>query len=276
MRIDSHQHFWNFNPKQHDWIDDSMTILKRNFLPNDLKPLLDQNGIDACIAVQADQSEEETKFLLDIAEQYDFVKGVVGWVDLCAVNAEKRLAFYHENDYFKGVRHIAQSEKKDFLLRADFQNGIKKLSGLNLTYDILIFPYQLDAAIELVKKFPDQKFVLDHLAKPSIKNQKITDWKKAIHQIGHLPNVSCKISGLVTEADITDWKSKDFTPYLDPVFEVFGEDRVLFGSDWPVCLLAANYDKVFNLVADYTAGFSDDAKEKLFGGNGARIYNITT
>lgn len=275
MKIDAHQHFWKYIPQRDTWIDDSMTILKRNFLPEDLEPFLNQKGLDACIAVQADQSEEETEFLLDLAQQFDFVKGVVGWVDLRAKNVEKRLAFYSQNSYLKGVRHIVQAEKQDFLLDADFKNGIHKLSDFNLTYDLLIFPNQLESATQLVHQFPNQKFILDHLAKPDIKNQKIASWKRAIQQLAKASNVFCKISGVLTEADLTHWKTEDFIPYLDVVFEAFGEDRVLFGSDWPVCLLAGNYDEVFDLITNYTATYSDEKREKLFGGNAAKVYNIT-
>jgi L-fuconolactonase len=252
-----------------------MGVLKRDYLPSDLKPLLTTNSIDGCIAVQADQSEQETEFLLHLAEQFDFVKGVVGWVDLRDKNLEKRLEYYSQNQYFKGLWHIVQAEKQDFLLLKDFQNGISKLSRFDLTYDILIYPFQLNAAIELVKQFPKQQFIIDHIAKPEIRNQKISDWKIGIQLLAQNPNVACKISGLVTEADFTNFSPSDFTPYLDIVFECFGEDRILFGSDWPVCLVAATYQDVLLLIEEYTAGFSEEQNKKLFGGNAARIYKIT-
>ena len=275
MRLDAHQHFWKFDPYRDSWIDETMGVLKRDYLPSDLKPLLTTNSIDGCIAVQADQSEQETEFLLHLAEQFDFVKGVVGWVDLRDKNLEKRLEYYSQNQYFKGLRHIVQAEKQDFLLLKDFQNGISKLSRFDLTYDILIYPFQLNAAIELVKQFPKQQFIIDHIAKPEIRNQKISDWKIGIQLLAQNPNVACKISGLVTEADFTNFSPSDFTPYLDIVFECFGEDRILFGSDWPVCLLAATYQDVLLLIEEYTAGFSEQQNKKLFGGNAARIYKIT-
>ncbi len=275
MRLDAHQHFWKFDPYRDSWIDETMGVLKRDYLPSDLKPLLTTNSIDGCIAVQADQSEQETEFLLHLAEQFDFVKGVVGWVDLRDKNLEKRLEYYSQNQYFKGLRHIVQAEKQDFLLLKDFQNGISKLSRFDLTYDILIYPFQLNAAIELVKQFPKQQFIIDHIAKPEIRNQKISDWKIGIQLLAQNPNVACKISGLVTEADFTNFSPSDFTPYLDIVFECFGEDRILFGSDWPVCLLAATYQDVLLLIEEYTAGFSEEQNKKLFGGNAARIYKIT-
>jgi len=275
MRLDAHQHFWKFDPYRDSWIDETMGVLKRDYLPSDLKPLLTTNSIDGCIAVQADQSEQETEFLLHLAEQFDFVKGVVGWVDLRDKNLEKRLEYYSQNQYFKGLRHIVQAEKQDFLLHKDFQNGISKLSRFDLTYDILIYPFQLNAAIELVKQFPKQQFIIDHIAKPEIRNQKISDWKIGIQLLAQNPNVACKISGLVTEADFTNFSPSDFTPYLDIVFECFGEDRILFGSDWPVCLVAATYQDVLLLIEEYTAGFSEEQNKKLFGGNAARIYKIT-
>lgn len=275
MRLDAHQHFWKFDPYRDSWIDETMGVLKRDYLPSDLKPLLTTNSIDGCIAVQADQSEQETEFLLHLAEQFDFVKGVVGWVDLRDKNLEKRLEYYSQNQYFKGLRHIVQAEKQDFLLLKDFQNGISKLSRFDLTYDILIYPFQLNAAIELVKQFPKQQFIIDHIAKPEIRNQKISDWKIGIQLLAQNPNVACKISGLVTEADFTNFSPSDFTPYLDIVFECFGEDRILFGSDWPVCLLAATYQDVLLLIEEYTARFSEEQNKKLFGGNAARIYKIT-
>ena len=274
MKLDSHQHFWKYSPQQHNWIDDSMVSLKRDFLPNDLEPHLVKNKIKACVVVQADQSEKETEFLLELATQYEFIKGVVGWVDLRAKNVEERLQFYSQNQYFKGVRHIVQSEKQDFLLDPAFQNGIGKLGNLNLTYDLLIYSHQIEAAIKLVSQFPNQKFVLDHLAKPNIKNGKIDPWKNQIQRLAQFSNVSCKISGMVTEADHSQWKPSDFIPYLDIVFDAFGENRILFGSDWPVCLLAASYQEVYQLITDYTANFSLEQRDKLFGGNAERIYNI--
>jgi len=274
MKLDSHQHFWKYSPQQHNWIDDSMVSLKRDFLPNDLEPHLIENKIEACVVVQADQSEKETEFLLELATQYEFIKGVVGWVDLRAKNVEERLQFYSQNQYFKGVRHIVQSEKQDFLLDPAFQNGIGKLGNLNLTYDLLIYSHQIEAAIKLVSQFPNQKFVLDHLAKPNIKNGKIDPWKNQIQRLAQFSNVSCKISGMVTEADHSQWKPSDFIPYLDIVFDAFGENRILFGSDWPVCLLAASYQEVYQLITDYTANFSLEQRDKLFGANAERFYNI--
>lgn len=275
MKIDSHQHFWKYNPQRDGWIDESMKVIQADFFPSDLEPHLQHHKIDGCIAVQADQSEEETEFLLELAAEYTFVKGVVGWIDLRAVNVEERLEYFSQNSFFKGVRHIVQAEKEDFLLSVDFQKGISTLSQFKLPYEILIFPNQLESAIQMVNQFPDQEFILDHIAKPYIKKQILQPWKSLIHELAKAPNVSCKISGLITEADLKNWEAGQIEPYLDVVFNAFGEDRVLFGSDWPVCLLAGGYDEVVSLVSNYTVDFSSKAKEKLFGANAARIYNIT-
>jgi L-fuconolactonase len=275
MKIDAHQHFWNYIPERDTWIDDSMRILQKDFLPTDLKALLKSNSIDGCIAVQADQSEEETTWLLDLAEEKDIIKAVVGWVDLCAENVEDRLQFFSKNPLFKGVRHIVQSEEKDFVLRDDFKNGLCKLAPLGLTYDLLVYPSQLEAATELVFQFPEQQFILDHLAKPNIKGQELDSWKSQIEIISAAPNISCKLSGMVTEADLNHWHANDFTPYLESIIDYFGLDRVLYGSDWPVCLLAAEYKEVLKLVQDFTAAFSKKEQANIFGGNACRIYNLT-
>ena len=274
MKIDAHQHFWKYNPVRDAWIDDSMEVIRRDFLPDDLKPILETNNLDGCIAVQADQSETETEFLLNCAKNNSFIKGVVGWVDLRAENIEERLAHYAKNTLFKGVRHIVQSEPNDFMLGEKFQNGIRKLQQFNLTYDILVFPTQLKAAIELVNKFPNQKFVVDHLAKPYIKDGKIKDWKADMYQLAQAQNVYCKVSGMVTEANLKDWKTLEFKPYLDVIFEAFGVDRILYGSDWPVCLLAAEYQLQLNIVEEYISEFSEEEKEKVMGLNALHFYNI--
>ena len=274
MIIDSHQHFWNYDPIKDAWIDDSMEVIRRDFLPKDLKPLLDENAIDGCIAVQADQSENETDFLLSCAQKNKFIKGVIGWLDLTSDNLENRLNHYIKNPLFKGLRHIVQAEKDDYLLREDVQKGISKLANYNLTYDILIFPSQLNAAIELVKKFPKQQFVLDHIAKPHISNSMDELWRLNIIELSKNQNVSCKLSGLVTETNNYTFNDIDFYPYLDIIFQSFGPKRILFGSDWPVCLLAANYKKVYDLIFDYLDNHSTEIKTQIFGLNAIKIYNL--
>lgn len=274
MIIDSHQHFWNYDPVRDTWIDSSMEVIRKDFLPKDLKPILQENGIDGCIAVQADQSESETEFLLTHAEENPFIKGVVGWVDLTTHNLEDRLEHYAANILFKGVRHIVQAEKDDYLLREDVQRGIGKLSKLNLTFDILIFPKQLPAVLALVEKFPDQTFILDHLAKPNISVPMTETWKANITALSKFKNVNCKLSGMVTETKDFAFAEDDFVPFMDHVFSSFGGNRILFGSDWPVCLLAADYNKVVGIINDYLNMQSAEIKAQVLGQNAIKIYNL--
>ena len=274
MRIDSHQHFWKFDPIRDAWIDASMEKIARDFLPEDLKPLLDQSKIDGCVAVQADQSETETDFLLDLAGRYDFVKGVVGWVDLRSPQLSERLEHYCNNSFFKGVRHIVQAEKDGFMLQESFLKGIQQLKDFNLTYDILIFPHQLEEAVALVKKNPEQAFVLDHIAKPYIKDKKIDQWAKHINQLAVHQNVYCKLSGLLTEADWNHWQEEDFTAYLTVIMEAFGTDRLMYGSDWPVCLLAGSYPHVVRIVENFISSLSTDDQKKIMGQNAHHFYNL--
>ena len=275
MIIDAHQHFWIYDPVRDSWIDESMQILKRNFLPEDLAPVIKENSIDGTIAVQADQSENETNFLLGLAEKNTWVSGVVGWVDLMAQDIEEKLEHFSSYKKLKGFRHIVQAEPdENFMLNEKFRNGIGQLKNYNFTYDILIYPHQLPTAIMLTEKHPDQKFVLDHIAKPSIKKKEIEPWASGIKELAMNPNVFCKISGIITEADHRNWESKEIYPYLDIVFNAFGYDRLLFGSDWPVCLLAGLYNQVINLIDEYMKNASDENKEKIFGKNAVSFYNI--
>ncbi|MDG1761078.1 MAG: amidohydrolase family protein [Flavobacteriaceae bacterium] len=274
MIIDSHQHFWKYNPDRDVWIDDTMEVIRKDFLPKNLKPILEQNGIDGCIAVQADQSESETEFLLACAAKNPFIKGVVGWVDLTAKNLEKRLIHYKENPLFKGVRHIVQAEKDNYLLRKDVQKGIGKLAKHNLTYDILVYPHQLPATIQMVEKFPEQKFILDHIAKPNVSAPMNNQWKTSITSLSSFKNVSCKLSGMVTEAKDFEFKNQDFTPFIEHILNCFGPERVMFGSDWPVCLLAADYKKVLALINDYLKPHDEGTKAKILGNNAIKIYNL--
>ncbi len=277
MKIDSHQHFWNYDPARDTWITEEMSILKRDFLPEDLDHEYQANGIDASIAVQADQSENETLFLLDLANRNSKIAGVVGWVDLCSSKAAERLAFFSQFEKLRGFRHIAQAEPDErFLVRDDFVRGIAGLREFGFTYDILIYPKQLPAALELVAKLPEQRFIIDHLAKPEIKTRGAASWATHMRNIAQNPNVYCKLSGLVTEADWHHWKSEDFKPYLDVVFDAFGPQRLMFGSDWPVCLLAGSYRRVKQVIEDYLNGHSEDEKEKIFGDNAVGFYGLKT
>lgn len=275
MRIDAHQHFWNFDPVRDSWIGDDMRLLQQDFLPEHLKPLLEQHSFDGCIAVQADQSEKETHFLLALAEENDFIKGVVGWVDLQCEKLEERLHYFAQFSKLKGFRHIVQGERDEqFMLRPTFVRGIGLLQQFNFTYDILIYPNQLQAATALVAQFPQQPFILDHIAKPPIKKRAIEGWKRDLKHLAQHPNVNCKVSGLVTEGDWQHWKQEDFTPYLDVATEAFGTNRLLYGSDWPVCLIAATYEQQLSIVQKHFETFSATERAQVFGGNAQQFYRL--
>ena len=277
MRIDSHQHFWRYDPGRDGWISDEMAALRRDFLPTELIQQMHASGIDRCVAVQVDQSETETQFLLNFADQHPEIAGVVGWINLLDEHVDARLWHFSAFKKLRGFRHIVQAEPDDrFMLREDFLNGISCLARHNFTYDILVYARHLPAAGELVRRFPSQNFVLDHMAKPAIKAKDTGSWARDIRALAASPNVHCKVSGLVTEADWRSWSAADLKPYLDVVFEAFGTDRLMFGSDWPVCLLAASYSQVKNVLEDYTRDLSAGEKEKIFGLNAARFYGLTT
>ena len=277
MKIDSHQHFWRYDAVRDAWITDSMAVLKRDFLPEHLAAELAANGMDASIGVQAGQSEDETMFLLDLAEKNNCVAGVVGWVDLLSPRVGERLEHFSQFPKLRGFRHIAQAEPDDrFLARENFVKAVAQLRAFDFTYDILIYPKRLPAAMELAARLPEQRFVIDHLAKPEIKSGKTAPWAAQMRDIAKNKNVFCKVSGLVTEAGWKRWKADDFKPYLDVVFDTFGAERLMFGSDWPVCLVAATYGQVKELIEDYVKGYSQADKGKLFGGNAARFYGLKT
>ena len=273
-RIDAHQHFWKFDPVRDSWIDESMQKIQRDFLPEDLLPLLHENQFSGCVAVQASQTEDETNFLVNLTAKNDFIKGVVGWVDLRGVTIEERLNHFSSNKIIKGFRHVVQGEFDDFMLRKDFQNGISALKQFNFTYDILIFHRQLPAAIELVNQFPDQPFVIDHIAKPNIKSGDILSWEKEIQEISKAENVFCKISGMVTEADWKNWKTDDLKPYLDVIFENFSADKLMFGSDWPVLNVASDYAEVVKTLEDYIAQLPVENQNKIWYENAISFYKL--
>lgn len=274
-KIDAHQHFWKYDPLRDHWITNEMAVIQKDFLPDDLAPILKQHGFDGCIVVQSDQSEAETGFQLDNAGRHPFIKGVVGWVDLQADNLEDRLAYYQQFDLLKGFRHVLQGEAdRALMLRPAFMNGIRKLQKFGFSYDILIYPDQLKYLPEFVSAFPEQLFVIDHLAKPDIKNKSISDWNKEMLAVAGYENLSCKVSGMVTEADWHNWKQADFTPYLDLVFEAFGAERVMFGSDWPVCKLAATYTEVVEIASDYISKLSDTERNLFWSDNATRFYKL--
>ena len=274
-RIDAHQHFWKFDPVRDAWIDNSMKRIQRDFYPQDLKPLLDSQGFDGCVLVQTDQSDAETEFLLSLGWQYDFIKGIVGWIDLQADDIADRLASSAHNKALKGFRHILQGEKqRDFMLRPAFMRGIGELQRYGYTYDILVYPDQLPFVKQFVAAFPDQPFVIDHLAKPYIKNRELDSWRSGMRDIAAFPNVFCKVSGMVTEADWEMWTEREFTPYIDAVVEAFGVQRLMFGSDWPVCLIAAEYEQVVSIVRNHFATYTKSEQELIFGTTATRFYKL--
>lgn len=274
MKIDAHQHFWKYNSEQHAWIDDTMHVIRKDFLPTNLNPILHSNGIDGCIAVQADQTVKETKFLIDLAAENDWIKAVIGWVDLRANDIEAQLTSWKQYPVLKGFRHILQAEEPSFMLSNEFIRGIRSLQKFGYCYEILIYPKHLAAALGLVKQFPEMRFVIDHIAKPNIKAYQIDEWKAGLQLLGKQKNVYCKISGLVTEADWANWDKEDFVPYLDIVVAAFGMDRLIYGSDWPVCLLAADYASQLEICKWYFKDFTAAEKQMLFGENAKRFYQL--
>lgn len=274
MRIDSHQHFWEYDPVRNSWIDDSMEILKQDFMPNDLEPHLADAGFDGCITVQADQSERETKFLLDLADKHDFIKGVVGWVDLKSSKLEERLVHFDQYEKLKGFRHILQGEPAGTMLDERFLNGIGALQKTRFRYDILIFENQLRECIKFVKHFPEMHFVIDHVAKPVIKDSSFEEWAGYMKKLADFPNTHVKLSGMVTEADWKHWEKKNFTPYLETCLEHFGANRLMIGSDWPVCLLAAEYKEVIGIVDHFLDGLSETEYNDIMGQTAVGFYQL--
>lgn len=275
MRIDSHLHFWRYDPGEYAWIDGSMVPLRRDFLPSEALGEMVGAGVDGGVAVQARQTLEETQWLLDLADAHPFIAGVVGWVDLEADDVAGQIEQLSGRRKLVGVRHLVQGEPDDrFMLRPDFCRGIAALEHLNLTYDILIYPKHLPAAAELVSRFPRVRFILDHLAKPEIRAGAMAEWKQGLRGLAALPNVSAKLSGLVTEADWTSWTSEDIEPYLDVAFDCFGADRLLAGSDWPVCTLAAPYERTIALIDEYVAARPLAEQEAVMGGNALRCWSL--
>jgi L-fuconolactonase len=275
VKIDAHQHFWAYDPLEYGWIGPEMDVLKRDYMPQDLEPLQHALGITGTVAVQARQTVQETRWLIELAHEHAFIKGVVGWVDLFDPELGLLLETLASHPKLCGVRHVVQDEPDDeFMLRDGFCQGIRTLTDFDLTYDILIFPRHLPAACELVSRFPQQRFVLDHIAKPPIKSRELDPWREWIWQLAEYPNVYCKVSGMVTEADWANWQPQDVRPYLDVVFEAFGTQRIMIGSDWPVCTVAGTYSQVMGLAYDYLGQFSTPEQADLCGGNAQRFYRL--
>jgi L-fuconolactonase len=274
MTIDSHQHFWIYDEQRDSWITPEMQAIRRNFLPEDLYPVLKANRVDGCVAVQAASSDAETEFLLQLAEANDFILGVVGWVDLKSPDLYRKLERYSQFEKLKGFRHVVQGAEPGFLLQPDFIKGVGSLVAFDFTYDILIYQNQLKEAFDFAVRLPNVKFVLDHIAKPLIKEGGMQPWAEDIRRLAELPNVSCKVSGMVTEASWQTWEKADFRPYLDVVVEAFGTDRLMFGSDWPVCLVAAEYEGAKGIVTDYLSMFSDSEAAQVMGKNAVEFYRL--
>jgi len=273
--IDSHVHFWNYHPVKDAWITDDMKVIQRDFLPDELEAIYRNHGVAGCVAVQADQSEQETEFLLSLAEKHDFIKGVVGWIDLRSEKLPEKLVEFSKDSKLKGWRHIVQAEPAGFMSSHSFLRGIAALKAYTYTYDILINKNQLTEAIELIAKFPEQRFVLDHIAKPDIKAKDgDLEWKGNIGKLAKHSNVYCKVSGMVTEADWQNWKPSDMQFYLDTVFESFAIDKLMFGSDWPVCTLAASYEETKQIVTDYTSQLTDVQRKAVFELNAKTCYQL--
>lgn len=272
--VDSHQHFWKYDSARHSWISDDMKVIRKDFQPVDLNPLLEKNHFEGSVAVQVDQTEDETLQLLSLSNQFDFIKGVVGWIDLRNPSLSSRLEYFSSLKKLKGFRHIVQGEKRGFLSQGNFISGVQMLDRYHFTYDLLVYHHQLNEALEFVRQIPGTRIVVDHLAKPSIATHDIREWEKHMTAIAALPNVYCKISGMVTEAKWSGWKYDDFVPYLDVVMNAFGSKRVMYGSDWPVCLVAATYDQQLGIVQKYLKTVPEAEKKMILGENAKRFYNL--
>lgn len=277
MHIDAHQHFWMYSPAEYDWIDASMAVLRQNFLPDDLVPELKTAGFAGSIAVQARQTPEETRWLLDLAASSPSILGVVGWVDLRSPTVRSELKVLARNPKLVGIRHVVQSEPDDrFLMQPEFMRGVSVLEEFDLAYDLLIYSRHLSVAAEFVQRFPRQRFVLDHLAKPPVKSGHIDSWARGISQLATFPNVFCKLSGLVTEADWQHWTVEQIVPFLDVAFESFGPERLMIGSDWPVCLVAASYARAVEIVKSYLLRKYPEDQARVLGDNARGFYHLAS
>jgi L-fuconolactonase len=274
LQVDTHQHFWNYDPAEYAWIDDRMTPLRRDFLPLDARREMDAIGVIACIAVQVRQTLEETAWLLELADEFPFIAGVIGWVDLQAPDVDAQLARVAAHSRLVGIRHIVQAEPDGFLERPAFLRGIARLEPFDLTYDILVYARQMPAAVAFARAFPRQRFVLDHLGKPDVRAQEYQSWRAQLNQLAALPNVHCKLSGLVTEADWGSWKPEQLRPYLDAALDAFGPDRLMIGSDWPVCTLAGTYKDVIGVTLDAIGEYSVTEQERMLGGTARDLWSL--
>jgi L-fuconolactonase len=276
IRIDSHHHLWRYDPQEYGWIDDNMKVIRHDFLPPHIEQEIQAAGIDGVVTVQAHQSVAETEWLLDLASQNAFMQGVVGWAPLTDLEVREVLGMLATNPKLKAVRHVIQGEPDaNYVLREDFSRGIRALPEFGLVYDILIFERQLPQTIRFVDQHPNQVFVLDHIAKPRIGDRVTSPWAENMHELAKRPNVYCKLSGMVTEADYHGWTERDLQPYFDVALEAFGPRRLMFGSDWPVCLVAVSYQRWFNIVSGIVERFSEDERDRIFGGTAAEAYKLS-
>ncbi len=274
-RIDAHHHLWRYSADQYDWIDDRMHVLQRDFLPGDLEAAAGQASMDGTIAVQARQSIEETEWLLSLAGESTLIRGVVGWAPLMSDNLGSVLDRLRANHKLKGLRHVVQAEPDDdFILRSDFNRGLASLLGTGLVYDILIFERHLPQTIQFVDRHPQQVFVLDHIAKPAIAKKQLEPWRSNLLELAKRENVYCKVSGMVTEADWTRWSDADLRPYWDTVLQCFGPERLMFGSDWPVCLVASSYERWLQTVAGWTNALTSSGRDSILGETAKKVYGL--
>ncbi|SOE20567.1 L-fuconolactonase [Spirosomataceae bacterium TFI 002] len=272
--IDAHHHFWNYNSEDFAWIDESMTAIRRSFLPPDLSPILKENGIEGSVLIQVNRDEKENEIFLQFANQNDFVKGTVGWLDLTAPNLEEKLEKYANEPKLKGFREIAQGNSDKYFPSPSFRKGVELLGKKGFTYDILVFERDLKNTLDFVESLPNNKFVIDHIAKPDIKNGSIGRWSNYMKALAQYPNVSVKISGMTTEADWNNWKKEGFYIYLDHLMGAFGVNRLMYGSDWPVCLLAAKYAEQLAILKSYTKNLSTEEQRKIFHKNAVDFYGL--
>lgn len=274
MNIDSHHHFWHYSPAEYPWIGDSMKTIRRDFLPADLKAQIAEVGVDGVVSVQARQTVAETEWLLSLADEHDFVRGVVGWVPLMEPSVGEQVERFSAHPKLKGLRHVLQDEKAEYMLVDEFNRGVSLLAPRDLVYDILIVEHQLPQAIELVDRQPNLRFVVDHIAKPRIRDNIVEPWAERLRDLARRENVWCKLSGMVTEADWAAWTEAQLKPYIDVVLEAFGPRRLMFGSDWPVCLVACGYERWFRIVRDAIAALSEDERDAILGGTAVNVYRL--
>jgi L-fuconolactonase len=276
MTIDAHHHLWKYSAAEYGWITPEQRAIRRDFLPEDLEPLMHHFGIEATVAVQARQTLEETTWLLGLSEKHPLIRGVVGWVPLTdGAGVKRSLERFAGNRRLRGVRHLIQDESDPrYILRNDFNEGVSALREFGLRYDILIFERHLPAAIEFVDRHPNQTFILDHVAKPRIKDKIMSPWDRNMRELAKRQNVYCKLSGMVTEADPQHWTPADLQPYIDVALGAFGPRRLMYGSDWPVMLLAADYARWYGTATNAIAKLSKAEQDRIMGGTAAEAYGI--